>query len=153
MSSKLRVIAAGAAAGLAGAVLMGQLHKLTSKMNGHAPKGEDATAKVAKIVTRAATRKDLPYSKRPMGGQIVHYAFGAGMGALYALIADSFPGACVGAGTLFGAAVYAGAHAAAVPALGLAPSPMRNGVKQESAELAGHLAYGAVTEGVRRLLA
>jgi putative membrane protein len=89
---------------------------------------------------------------KPKGGQIVHFAFGAGMGALYGLLAERFSPVTVGSGALFGVAVYAGAHGLAVPALDLAPSPLKNAPAQEGTELVSHLAYGMVTDAVRRVL-
>lgn len=74
------------------------------------------------------------------------------MGALYGLLAETFPPLRAGAGTLFGATLYVGAHGIAVPALGLAPSPAKHRVAQEAPELAAHLVYGLATETIRRVL-
>ena len=82
----------------------------------------------------------------------MHLAFGASVGALYGLLASIFPVITTGAGTVFGAAVYVGAHAITTPALGLAVSPIENGFAQESVEFASHLIYGLVTDGIRRFL-
>jgi putative membrane protein len=151
--AKLRGLIAGAIGGLAGAALMGPLHTAAAKViDLQAPKGEDATEKVANTVVTKVTGRKLRRSKRPKGGQVVHFAFGAGMGALYGLLAENFSPLRIGAGAFFGAAVYLGAHALAVPALGLAPSPLENSPAQEGTELASHLAYGVVTDAVRRAL-
>ena len=61
------------------------------------------------------------------------------------------PIATAGGGLGFGAAVWAGAHAIVVPALGLAPSPRRRPAGQEVLELALHLVYGVCAERVRRV--
>ena len=152
--AKLRGLIAGAAGGLIGAALMGSLHAAAAKViDLQSPKGEDATEKVANAVVTKVTGRKLSRSKRPKGGQLVHFAFGAGMGALYGLLADNFSPLRIGAGALFGTALYLGAHALAVPALGLAPNPLENGPAQEGAELASHLAYGMVTDAIRRALA
>ena len=149
---KLKAVAIGALGGLAGAALMRPLHKMTAKRMPQ-PKGEDATEKAAKGIVRRADGQRLSRLQRQRAGMAVHLAFGAGMGALYGLFASTFPRTRIGSGALFGAAVYLGAHAMAVPALGLAPSPVMNGIKREGVELASHLAYGVVTETVRRVLA
>ena len=154
--AKLRGLIAGAAGGLAGAALMGPFHAAASKViKPPSPQGEDATEKVANAVARKATGRTLSRSKKPKAGQIVHFVFGASVGALYGLLAEEFSPLSIGAGALgalFGTAVYLGAHATLVPALGLAPSPVRNGPAREGTELASHLAYGLVTEAVRRVL-
>ena len=72
------------------------------------------------------------------------------MGALYGLLAENFSPVTAGAGALFGMTVYLGAHALAVPALGLAPSPASNDAAPESVELASHVVYGVVSDSVRR---
>ena len=150
--SKFAKIAIGAAGGAIGALIMGQAAKATAKVVGaQPPKGEDPTEKVANAVAKKVTGHRLREPARKSGGQVVHYAFGAAMGALYALLAEDVPFVTAGRGALFGAAIYAGAHALAVPAIGLAPGPLESGAKLESAEFSAHLAYGTVTDAVCRL--
>jgi putative membrane protein len=150
---KIRQFAAGAVGGLAGAALMGLSYAVVAKLIPQpAAHGDDATEKVANTVARVVAGTNLSPARKKAGGQFVHFAFGTGMGALYGLLADSFPTVSAGAGTLFGTAAYVGAHALAVPALGLARSPIKNGVAQESPELAAHLVYGLTTEAIRRAL-
>jgi putative membrane protein len=150
---RLRGLIAGAVGGLAGAALMGPLHMMAAKVN--EPKslpGEDATERVANTLAMRVTGQELKKLEEKKGGQIVHFAFGASMGALYGWLASAFPSVTFGAGTVFGAAVYIGAHALTVPMLGLAPGPIENGPAEEGVEFASHLVYGLVTEGVRRVL-
>src|SRR5262249_16241140 len=150
---KIRGLAAGAAGGLLGAFLMGLTFKAVAKLVAAPPvPGEDATEKVAGVLAKKVTGKSLWRSEKRKGGQIVHLAFGASVGAAYRLLVSSFPRATAGAGTLFGAAVYIGAHGIAVPALGLARSPLENRAVQEAPEFAGHIVYGIATETVRCLL-
>ncbi|HJZ96510.1 MAG TPA: DUF1440 domain-containing protein, partial [Candidatus Solibacter sp.] len=56
----------------------------------------------------------------------------------------------IGLGVPFGAVVYAGAHAGAVPALGLSESPTKSRARDEVGEFLGHLVYGVVTDLTRR---
>jgi hypothetical protein len=150
---KLRSLATGALGGLMGAVLMGPVHVMAAKViRQHPLQGEDATEKVANAIATRITGHELQNLEKKKGGEIVHLAFGASVGALYGLLASIFPVITIGAGTVFGAAVYVGAHAITTPALGLAVSPIENGFAQESVEFASHLVYGLVTDGVRRLL-
>ena len=151
--AKLRGLLVGAAGGLAGAALMSQSYKAVAKLLPKSgPGGEDATEKVANAVATKFTGRKLGRRKKKMGGQIVHFAFGAGIGALYGLFAERIPAIRGGGGTLLGTGLYLGAHGVTVPALGLAPSPVQNGPLREGPEFAAHLVYGFVTETVRRLL-
>lgn len=132
---------------------MGEAYKATAKfVNAKPPRGEDATEKVANAVARKFIGRKLRSSEKKTGGQIVHYAFGASMGVLYASLADTCPTTTVGCGALFGLALYGGAHALVVPALGLAPHPLENGAPRECAELSSHIVFGLTTEALRRLL-
>jgi putative membrane protein len=149
----LRPLLAGAIGGLIGAAAMGPTHVISTKVNAAPPpKGEDATERVANGIARQATGRSLARRDRKKGGQLVHFAFGACVGALYGLLASEYPIVTSGGGTLFGAGVYVGAHLIGVPALGLAPTADENGIAAESAELASHLVYGATTEKFRRAL-
>lgn len=150
--SILKKVIVGAIGGVVGAVLMDEANKAASKLiHLSPPKGEDATEKVANSVAKKVTGQKLRSSTKKSGGQIVHYGFAASMGILYVLLADNVPLVGAARGALFGAALYAGAHALAVPALGLADSPMENGAARESAELSSHVVYGMATDTVRRI--
>jgi len=74
------------------------------------------------------------------------------VGALYGAAAAIVPRVTTAFGLPFGVAVWLGAHVIVVPALGLADSPVRQPIPKEAEEFALHLAYGSVTELVRRLL-
>jgi putative membrane protein len=150
---KLRGFLVGAAGGLVGAAAMGPSYRVVAKlMPKSSPPAEDATEKVADAVATKFTGRKLGRIKKKMGGQIVHLAFGASMGALYGLLAERLPAIRAGGGVLLGTSLYLGAHGVTVPALGLAPGPVESGPAQESPEFAAHLVYGFVTETVRRLL-
>jgi uncharacterized membrane protein YagU involved in acid resistance len=114
--------------------------------------GEDATVKVADAISRRLLHRPVPEDKKPLAGNLVHYAFGAGVGALYGGVAAVVPGVTTGFGLPFGAAVWLGAHVITVPALGLAEPPTRRPFAKEALEFVLHLLYGAVTEGARRLV-
>lgn len=117
---------------------------------GHEEPKEDATMKAADAVTRAVTGgRHLTLEQKQKGGPIVHYAFGALMGAVYGLTAEAMPMAKVGFGTAFGAALFAGADLWAVPALGLSGSS-ESSVSSLATPFSAHLVYGATTEAVRR---
>lgn len=150
---KLKRVIAGAVGGLAGAALMGPVHNLSERLTRqHTYNGEDATERVANALATTFTGRRLRRSTRQKGGRIVHFAFAAAVGAMYGLLTDEYPALTMGAGSLLGTAVYASAHAVAVPSLGLAPSPIKNGLRPEGAELAAHVVYGLVTDACLRVL-
>jgi putative membrane protein len=147
----LRGIVAGLVAGIVGAGAMSIAHKAFPAA-AEQEQGEDSTVKVADSLTRRLLGRPLPDDKKPLAGNIVHYAFGAGVGALYGGLAAVVPRVTVALGLPFGVAVWLGAHVIMVPALGLAAPPTRQPLSKEALELALHLVYGAVTELGRRLI-
>lgn len=116
-------------------------------------KPDDATMKTADaVVSTISGGRHLSHEAREKGGPIVHYAFGAIMGAAYGAIAEGIPATTFGFGTAFGAALFAGADLVAVPALHLSGSPADAPASSLTTPFAAHLVYGAATEGVRKLV-
>lgn len=155
----LRGIFAGLIAGAIGAGAMSLVHKGVTAVTagGQSPQaaaqqeqGEDPTVKVADGAMRLLFHRPLADDKKPLAGNLVHYAFGAGVGALYGGLASVMPRVTRGLGLPFGVAVWLGAHVIMVPALGLAPPPTRQPLPKEALELVMHLVYGATTELARR---
>ena len=117
------------------------------------PRPDDATMKTADAVVSIVTGgRHLSHEGKEKGGPIVHYAFGAIMGAAYGAVAEGIPESTFGFGTAFGAALFAGADLVAVPALNLSGSPSDAPTSSLTTPFAAHLVYGAVTEAVRRLV-
>jgi putative membrane protein len=150
----------GSLAGLLGGLLasgaMSVGHRLMSDMTAKAQgpqtrAAEDATVKVASQALRLLGRS-LDESDKSFAGTIVHYAFGALVGAVYGAVAEFVPRVTAAVGLPFGVAVWLGAHVITVPALGLAEPPTRQPLGKEGQEFGLHLVYGVTTEVVRRLL-
>jgi putative membrane protein len=153
-------VARGAMVGLVGGLLaagaMSLVHRILAAPSPEAREApssppEDPTVKVASRATRLVGYRLAEHQKAP-AGSLVHYGFGAVVGALYGAAAEIIPRIRMAFGLPFGAAVWLGAHVIAVPALGLAESPARQPVGKEAEELGLHFVYGSVTELVRRLL-
>lgn len=160
-------IVAGGAAGLAGAVAMSQFQNVWSKAsqklnsNGGAPplrpaeESEDATVKAAGKISEIAGHK-LSREEKKKAGPLVHYGFGAAMGALYGAIAEVGPREVRRhdwlSGMGFASVLFAGADEIAVPALGLSGSPARTPASSHIYALASHLIYGATVGSVRKLV-
>jgi uncharacterized membrane protein YagU involved in acid resistance len=147
-----RGIIAGLVGGVIAAGAMSLVHKGVGAQSAGQQQSEDATVKVADGVSRWLVNRPLPEEKKPLAGSIVHYAFGAGVGALYGGVAEIAPRVTVALGLPFGVSVWLGAHVIMVPALGLAPPPTRQAASKEALEFFLHLVYGAVTEVGRRLV-
>lgn len=116
-------------------------------------KPDDATMKTADAVVSAVTGgRHLSHEEKEKGGPIVHYAFGALMGAVYGAVAEELPLTTIGFGTGFGAALFTGADMIAVPALHLSGSSEDSPVSSLATPFVAHLVYGTTTETVRRVV-
>lgn len=112
---------------------------------------EDATMKTAEAVVHAVTGgRHLSMEEREKGGPIVHYAFGALMGAVYGGLAEYTEVVTAGFGTSFGAALFGGGDIVAVPVLNLSGAPTDSPVSSYASPFAAHIVYGVTTELVRR---
>jgi putative membrane protein len=157
-----RGVIAGVVGGVIAAGAMSVVHKGLAGMSTGAPpqqtppvqqpQDEDATVKVADGIARWLFHRPLAEDKKPLAGNLVHYAFGGGVGAIYGGVAAVVPRVTTAVGLPFGVAVWLGAHVITVPALGLAEPPTRRPLSKEGLEFLLHLVYGAVTELVRRLV-
>jgi hypothetical protein len=104
--------------------------KLAEKIEGHDPSPEVAAA------------------AKPL----VHYGFGAGMGAIYGALAALRPEIAAGWGLPFGAAVWLAADETGLKVFHLA-RPNGQPTSAHALSLGTHLAFGAVTDLIRRELA
>lgn len=95
----------------------------------------------------------LSQHQKKIAGPVVHYAFGAMMGAVYGSAADGMPWLTRGRGVPFGVALWLAGDEIALPAAGLGPKPTETPLQVHLAMLASHLVYGAVLESVRQGLA
>jgi len=153
-----REIARGAVAGLVAGLLAAEAMSLAHRALrevGRQPVGadkpEDPTIVVARVAAGLAGSA-LDEDEKSRAGAVVHYAFGATVGALYGAVAEVIPRVTTALGVPFGIAVWLGAHVVAVPALGLSEPSTWQPLGQEAEELGLHVVYGSVTEFVRRLL-
>jgi len=155
-----RGVVAGLVGGVIGAGAMSVAHTMVGGSTAGArhqkpprdqPADDDATVKVADGVARWLIQRPLPDDMKPVAGNLVHYTFGATVGALYGAVATCVPRVTLAIGLPFGVAVWFAAHVVTVPALGLAAPPTRRPRSEEGLEFVLHLVYGVVTELVRRL--
>lgn len=149
---------AGVAGGLAGSWAMNQFQSLIappkptgSQQETDEQEAEDATMKVADSITQAVAHRALSKDEKKKAGPLVHYLFGAGIGALYGGAAARYRPTAAGFGTAYGTAAWALGDEVAIPALKLGARPADTPLSQHLQALAAHLVYGVTLEGVRRV--
>jgi putative membrane protein len=144
---------AGAVGGLIACFAMSHFHSFFQKVEtSDEDKQEDSTVKTASAISQKIFHHELTPHQKKVAGSAVHYGFGTSVATFYGAAVDVLPVLRTGWGIPFGVAVWLGAHVITVPALGLAEPVTRSTPRREAVEFGAHLVYGAVVEGVRRLL-
>ena len=145
-------VAAGLVAGLAASFVMDRFQAGVAALSSSDSDAEPATEKAADKVSQMVVGHEIPDDRKPLAGQAVHYALGAGLGVVYAVAAEYRPAVTAGYGTAFALANTALLDEAAVPAVGLGEAPWKTAPSTHLYSVASHMVFGTVTEGVRRLL-
>ena len=161
----LKHVVAGAVGGLAGSWAMEQFQAALGRISEDAggalggggqqyrkPQSEPATYKAAETLAETIAGRDLPDDYKPAAGALVHYAFGAAVGAIYGAAAARTPDVTAWAGLPFGATVWLIADEMGVPLTGLSKPPTEYPLSDHASAFAAHLVYGVTTETVRRLV-
>ena len=118
---------------------------------GQPPTPDSVTMQAADTFARHAPRgRSLTHEERKQAGAVVHYVFGALMGAAYGTAAELTPLPTLGVGALFGTVLWLGTDLLSVPAVGFAPWPDGEPPAAHLTHWLAHLVYGM--EGTRRLL-
>jgi len=171
-------LVAGVAGGLVASVVMNQFQAVWSKLMGgeEKPHGaqslqqdlpdhglslelqkrgsddpdDNAAVRTGNAVSELVFNHKLSKSEKETAGTIAHYAMGATSGAIYGAAAEVLPITTIGEGIPFGAAVWAIADEAVVPALGLSKAGKEYPLSIHVYAIASHLVYGLTTEVVRR---
>ena len=111
---------------------------------------DNAAVRAGNAVAELVFDQKLTKPEKEMAGAIAHYAMGVTSGAIYGAVAELVPQTTVGEGLPFGAAVWAIADEAVVPALGLSKPANEYPLSTHVYAFASHLVYGLTTEIVRR---
>lgn len=163
----LKGLVAGAIAGLAGTWAMSEVQRLwTLAADGSTPEsaggrhdardwqerseGQNSNEIAAQAIARRVAGRPLTRDELEIAAPLVHYSFGAIVGALYGVYAEHREPRSGGAG--FGTAVWLGADEIAMPLLGLSESTARRPLEMHLQSLAAHLVFGGVTEATRRVI-
>lgn len=171
--SWLKGTGAGAAGGLAGALVMSVSSALLRNMKlddqslgeswrkqrhkgGQTSEEKHGrfspTVKAARKVYRALFHRDLPDTPEAnrKAGEVVHFFFGLATGAVYGFLAEFEPRVTFGAGIPFGLAVWLSADETVLPLLKLSRSPERIPPAVHGIALSTHILYGLTTEMTRK---
>jgi putative membrane protein len=149
---------AGAIGGLAGSGLMMLSQTLLDgRKNGspspqsirEGPEKEPTEKMVAAISEKAIHVTPSPRAEK-IGGALVHFAFGSGVGAVYGAVTELTPKTGMWVGAPVGAALWAAADLGAAPVLGLSLPPTKVPVSRHAKMLGLHLIYGFATDTVSR---
>ena len=160
-------VIAGAAGGLAGCVAMNAFQRMWSKTaEGRAPEstagphdarewqerqeGRNSNEMVAQFAAEHTIGRSLTRDELAVAAPVVHFAFGAAMGALYGYFVETGHRGGVKSGAQFGMSVWAAADEAAMPALGLSESTLHRPGELHTQSFASHVVFGVTTEVVRR---
>ena len=112
---------------------------------------EKAHTRTAEAVTNAAG-VNLTRKQQKVAASVTEFAFGIVCASVYAAFAEYLAAVTAGAGTMYGATLFAGASIVVLPLIGYVPTPQDCTPVQHFGGLVGNMAYGAVTEKVRRIL-
>jgi uncharacterized membrane protein YagU involved in acid resistance len=134
----------GAAAGVVATVpmtiVMEELHRvLPGEHSGPLPPREVTENVYETFRTHGRTREDTLEQATILS----HYAFGGAAGALFPLVAPRQRGAAIGAGLLYGLAVWSGAYLGLLPALGVRHHAKHDSSSRNGMMIVAHLVWGA----------
>ena len=148
----------GALAGAAATWVMGQATSFLYQHEDKAVQEEENEARGGNTAYGTAAEKaaemvgqELSEDQRKQYGSAIHWALGAGAGAVYGVLRHRVPGADLGNGLLFGAAFWAVIDEGANTALGLTPGPTAFPWQTHARGLAGHLVFGVAAETALQL--
>jgi uncharacterized membrane protein YagU involved in acid resistance len=166
MASSAKGALAGAVGGIAGTLAMNYAQRLWTVLVDRNPpssaagqhdgrdwqeRSEDQNANEMAAQMLARTTINRPLSDRELAvvAPILHFGFGAGVGAAYGVYVDR-ASEDRASGTVFGSALWLAADEIAMPLAGLSDSTRP--LEMHTQSFVAHLVYGVVAERVRRVI-
>ena len=113
---------------------------------------EPGSMQAAAAIAEPVLGRPLTVAEKEIGGPILHYLFGATVGALYGAAAETDRSVTRAAGIPYGIAVWLLADEIGMHAAGFATKPTDYPLSRHAAALATHLVFGTSVETVRRLM-
>jgi putative membrane protein len=149
VSNRTRSIAKGAIAGLIGGIVGTAAKYAVEKAYPPRVHGEpESTA----LPANKPSTTSLKLRQSLVTRQAAHWGIGAATGAAYGAVAEFYPPATAKLGANFGVAMVALSHDSTLPIIKLATRPEPQTTREKTSELASYIAYGVVTETVRRIV-
>lgn len=149
---------AGAAAGAAATWVMGKATTAMYDYEGEEARQQEDEARGGKTAYGVAAEKaaglagrELSARQRQRYGGAIHWALGAGAGALYGVMRHRTSWASAGFGALYGTLFWLVMDEGSNTILGLTPPPGEFPWEAHARGLAGHLVYGVTTEAALQL--
>jgi hypothetical protein len=149
----------GALAGIVATWAMGKVTTYLYEREAPEARKREDDAREGKTAYGVAAEKgaaivgaELTAEEREKAGAAIHWALGAGAGALYGALRGRVPGVDAGAGLLYGTAFFLVMDEGGNVALGLTPGPRAFPWQAHARGLAGHLAFGVAAEQAMRIL-
>jgi len=87
--------------------------------------------------------EDVPEENLQQMTLVLHYSFGAAVGALFPLVAPKKLPAAVGVGVLYGLAVWTGSYLGLLPAIGVRHHARHDPYGRTAMMIAAHVVWGA----------
>ena len=109
------------------------------------------TVRAAEELSRKLFEHELSPTEKKIAGPVVHYGYGALVGALYGGLSEVIPTVGVGLGIPYAALLWLAGSEAAVPALGLAQAPTKVPAEKHATNVATHFVYGLTLDVTRRI--
>ncbi len=106
----------------------------------------------SEVLAEKVAGHSLDRETKTRAGHMIHWGFGAAMGAAYGALAEYYPAATAKEGATFGLALMTLTEETALPAMGVAESVEEHTPRERTSEATSHLVYGLVAERVRRFV-
>jgi putative membrane protein len=143
-----RSIAKGIVAGLIGGIVATAVKNAVERAY---PPQKLSASEPSPSITHKVGRFELTVRQKKLATTSMHYGFGAAAGAAYGAAAELYPAATSKQGASFGMALIALNQDNILPAVGLAEKKSQSR-REHTSELISFVAYGIVTETVRRIV-
>lgn len=148
----------GAAAGAVATWVMGKATTAMYEYEGEEAREQEDEARGGKTAYGVAAEKaaamagqELHDKQRQRYGGAIHWALGAGAGALYGVLRHRTSWASAGFGALYGTLFWLVMDEGSNTVLGLTPPPGEFPWETHARGLTGHLVYGVTTEAALQL--
>lgn len=148
---------AGAAGGVGATIAMSAFQTLWTYVERRVHAGSANGSEEAPATVKAVERPsngffgyELDERQKGLAGSVVHFGFGAAVGAFYGAVAEFSPTIVRGDGVPFATGLMAVSEEVTTPALGLSRPSQEKPMSTQLYALGSHVVYGLVLETTRR---